>query len=234
MITRFISVRLSDWMSKTGTFILAGLLVSLARSAEATPILVDLGPSHTITSQTPLSPFDELNGTPLSGQNVSVDFSFSNDEFVRLFSITSTTFEAFIKLQTNASGFVGFLEGTGYLVDLDGNAIPGYGVTGSASGSDGSMAIGLFPLLKDACGTPNTDLLRPLDFYGVHFDLSFPDANNPWIQVIGGEFTLISDARGVFGIGPGIPTDVVPDSGSTLLLFGIGLVLTLGFVAGRV
>ena len=220
-------------MGQARAVMLAGLLVSFAKSANATPIEIDLGPPHTITSQTPSSPFEELNGTPLSGQTVSVDFSFSNNEFVRLFTITSTTFDAFIKLQTNGSGFLGFLEGTGYLVDMQGNAIPGFGITGSASGNDGSLAIGLFPLLKDEDGTPNTDLLRPLDFYGIHYDLSFPDVNDSSIHVIGGEFTLISDAGGVFGIGPGIPRDIVPDSGSTLFLLGMGIGLAIGFRALR-
>jgi hypothetical protein len=221
-------------LGRARTVIFAALLISFARSANASPIEVDLGPPHTITSQTPSSSFGELNGTRLSGQTMSIDFSFSNNEFVRLFSITSFTFDAFIKLQTNASSFLGFLGGTGYLVDAQGNAIPGFGITGSASGSDGSMALGLFPLLKDEDGTPNRDLPRPFDFYGIHYDLSFPDVNNPSIHIIEGEFTLISDARGVFGIGPGIPRNIVPDSGSTLFLLGTGVVFTIGLRAWRV
>lgn len=234
MLMKTISKRVSAPWGRTRVVIFASVLVACASYANATLIEVDLGPAPKITSQTPLSPFGALNGTPLEGQSASVDFSFSHNEFVRLFTSTSPTFDALVTLQTNGSGFLGFLEGTGYLVDIDGKAIPGFGITGSSSGSDGSMALGLFPLLNDKDGTPNPNLLRPLDFYGIHFDWSFPDVNDPSIHVTGGEFTLISDAPGVFGIGPGIPADVVPDYGSTLFLLGIGLALTAGLRSWRV
>ncbi|MBA3544060.1 MAG: hypothetical protein H0T83_06435 [Chthoniobacterales bacterium] len=207
--------------------IVALLAVGFAGIAQAGSIDVDLGPSHTITSQTPTSFFDDLNGTPLAGQNLAVDFSFLNNEFGRIFTVTSSDFQASVKLQTSSLNFVGFLDGTGYLTDENGNAIPGYGITGSASGSDGSMGISLFPLLKDADGTPNDDLLRPFDFYGVHFDLTFPDVNDPSIVVTGGEFWLSSPA-GVFGVGPGIPDNIVPESGGTLFLLGLGLLVSIG------
>ena len=215
----------------TGRFrarIVAGLLILLADSANAVLINADLGPPHTITSETSPSSFDALQGRHLNGQTLSLDFSFLNSEFVRIFSVTSWTFDASIKLQTNGSGLLGFLDGTGYLVDINGNAIPGYGVTGSASGSDGSLFLGFFPLLKDKDGTHNTDLLRPFDFYGVHYDLLLPNVSDPSIHVTTGQFTLFSDPNGVFGIGPGLPTDIVPDSGSTLLLLAIaGLAIGL-------
>ncbi len=89
------------------------------------------------------------------------------------------------------------------------------------------MAISLFPLLKDEDGTPNDDLLRPFDFYGVHFDLTFPDVNDPSIVVTGGQFWLSSPA-GVFGVGPGIPDNIVPESGNTVILLVIGLACTIG------
>jgi hypothetical protein len=224
-------VRLQVLAVQARAAIFAGLLFSFIQVANAAPIEVSLGPPHTVTSETPPSPFDALNGTPLGGQNLSVDFSFSNNEFARIFTVTSTSFEALIKLQTNGSGLVGFLGGTGYLIDANGNAIPGSGITGSASG-DGWMAIGLFPLLKDEDGNPNTDLLRPFDFYGVHYDLIFPDVDDPSIHVTGGEFWL-SDSGGVFGIGPGLPRNIVPDSGSTLLLLGMGAAATICFRARR-
>ena len=220
--------RLVVLMEHSWAIIVASLLTIFAGSANAVLISADLGSPHTITSQTLPSSFDALQGTLLNGQSVSLDVSFSNSEFVRIFSVTSWTFDASIKLQTNVTGFLGFLHGTGYLVDINGNAIPGYGITGSASGSDGSLFLGLFPLLKDENGTPNTDLLRPFDFYGVHYDLIFPDVNDPSIHVTSGQFTLFSDPNGVFGIGPGLPRDIVPDSGSTLLLLGIAFLLSIG------
>jgi hypothetical protein len=112
-------------------------------------------------------------------------------------------------------------------------AIPGFGVTGSASGHD-LLGIGLFPLLKDKNGTPNNDLPRPLDFFGIHFDLTFPDTLNPSIHVTGGEFGLFSDPGRVFGVGPGIPRDIVPDSDGTLLLLSVSVIGLLGAWASSV
>jgi hypothetical protein len=227
------SMRLPTRTGRARTMIFAGLLCLFMQGVKAYAIEVSLGPPHTITSQTPLSPFDGMNGTPLEGESLSVDFSFSNNEFARIFTVTSADFQASIKLQTNSMGFVGFLDGTGYLIDINGNPIPGYGITGSASGSDGWMAISLFPLLKDEDGTPNMDLLRPFDFYGVHYDLMFPLDNDPSIHVTGGDFWLSDPSGGVFGVGPGLPRDIVPDTGGTLLLLAVGIALTVGLRAWR-
>ena len=186
------------------------------------PIEIDLGPSHKITSHVSL-PLDALNDTVIGGQTMSIDFTLSNSQFVRLFTITSPSFDVSITLQTNGTNSHDFLHGTGYLVDSQGMAIPGFGVSGSASGHD-LLGISLFPLLKDKNGTPNNDLSRPLDFFGIHLDLTFPNAHNPSIEVIGGQFGLSSDSEKVFGIGPGLPRDIVSDSGSTLLLLIIGMI----------
>lgn len=194
---------------------------------EASTIGIDLGPSQVLTGINPETsriPFDGLNGTPVVG-SVSVDFLFTNNEFVRLFTATQPAFDALIILHTNGSGLLGFLQGTGYLIDAHGNAIPGFGITGSASGDDASMGIGLFPLFKDTNGTPDDQLQRPLDFYGVHYDFTFP--SNPSVAVTGGEFLLTaSGAITAFGIGPNIPADIltIPEcSSTTFFLLGIGL-----------
>ncbi len=198
-------------------------------TVQATTIGIDLGPSSVLTGINPETKnigFDGLNGTPVV-DTVSVDFLFTNNAFVRLFTATQPGFEASITLQTNGSGLVGFLHGTGFLIDAHGNAIPGFGITGSSSGNDASMSIGLFPLLKDEDGTPNDQLQRPLDFYGVHYDFTFP--SNPSVAVTGGEFQLAANGDFTpFGIGPHIPADIVPDVGGTLLLLGIGLAGLIG------
>jgi len=185
--------------------------------AGATPINISLGASPNITSDVGTS-FTDLNGIALQGQTLSLDFSFPG-KFVRLFSVTSDTFDIQITLQTQGGGQVGFLDGTGYLVDSQGIAIPGFGVTGSASGPD-LLTIGLFPLLKDINGTPNDDLTRPLDFFGVHFDLILP--NNPSVAITSSDFELVSNPGEPFGIGPGVPRDIVPDAGSSFFLLILG------------
>src|SRR4029453_13073561 len=108
-------VRLQVLAVQARAGVLAVLLFSFIQVAKAAPIEVSLGPPHTITSQTPPSSFDGLNGTLLNGQNLSVNFSFSNNEFARIFSVTSPDFLASIKLQTSGSGLFGSLGGTGYL-----------------------------------------------------------------------------------------------------------------------
>jgi hypothetical protein len=95
------------------------------------------------------------------------------------------------------------------------------------------MGISLFPLVKDENGTPNTDLLRPFDIYGIHYDLIFPDVDDPSIYVTGGMFSLIDPGGHVFGVGPGVQRNIVPDSGSTVFLLGMGIALTIGFRAWR-
>jgi hypothetical protein len=156
----------------------------------------------------------------LTGQSLSLDFTFADNEFVRLFSITSPLFSAEIDLHTNGAGNLGDLQGTGHLVDINGQPIPGFGVIGQASG-DGSLSLGLFPLLKDHNGMPNKDLLRPLDFFGIDFNLTLPDVQNPSIHVTGADLGLFSDIVMPFGVGPGLPQDIVPDSGSTLVFLAV-------------
>ena len=189
---------------------------------QAITIGIDLGPSHTITSQVSV-PFDGLNAISLAGQTLSIEFMFTNSEFVRLFTITSPSCISLISVQTNGSGVVGFLSGTGYLLGSQGEPLQTPQVLGRASGNDGSMDVGLFPLLSG-------ELQRPVDFFGVHLNLTFP--TNPFVSITGGQFQLVSPgANNPFGIGPGVPRDIVPDIGSTLLLLGISLA---GLVGARI
>ncbi len=214
---------------------LAVALVALAGvgKIQATTIVgIDLGPSRVLTGTNPETgriSFSGLNGTSVAG-SLSVDFLFTNNAFVRLFTMTEPGFNVLINLSTSGSGLAGFLHGTGHLLDASGNAIPGFGITGAASGSDASMSIGLFPLLKDQNGTPNEQLPKPLDFYGVHFDITFPSL--PSLTVTDGYFKLAGNGTFTpFGIGPGIPSDIagLPDSGSTLALLGLALAGIAGF-----
>ena len=198
------------------------LLIVACSAARATQISVNLGPAPQITSHVQAA-FSNLNGTHLQGQTLSLDFSFANNEFGRLFSVTSPSFEVMITLQTNGSGLVGFLDGTGYLLDRNGNEMGTAEGLGSASGNDGSMSAGLFPLLSG-------QFTAPLDFFGMHTDLVLP--HNSLATITGGEFQLVTPRavpNDVFGIGPGVPQNIVPDSGTTsaLLSVALGIVLTI-------
>ena len=196
--------------------VMAVLSLGTIGSARATTINLDLGTPPHVTSKVANS-FGALNGTGLQGQTLSLDFRFSHGEFVRLFSGTSNPFVALLKLQTDSSGMVDFLSGTGFLVGQHGNPLQQPQQLGSAAGSNGSLAAGLFPLLSG-------DLQSPLNFFGVHLDLTLPMA--PSISITGEEFLFKSDSNGPFGVGPGIP-----DQGSTLFLLSLAL---LGPILARV
>jgi len=205
--------------------LLAGIIATLSLgtvgSARATTIDLDLGTPPHVTSKVTNS-FAALNGTALHGQTLSLDFTFSHGEFIRLFTVTSNPFVALLKLQTNSSGMVDFLSGTGFLVDQHGNPLGQPQLLGSASGDNGSLAAGLFPLLPG-------DVQRPLDFFGVHFDLTLPASLST--SITGEKFMFKSQGNGPFGVGPGIPSDIVPDHGSTLVLLSLAL---LGPILTRV
>src|SRR5438094_6109392 len=172
--------------------IIAALGLGAIGSARATTIDLDLWTPPHVTFKVTNS-FDALNGTALQGQTLSLDFTFSHSEFVRLFTVTSSPFVALLKLQTNSSSMVDFLSGTGFLVDQHGNPLQQPQQLGSASGDNGLLAAGLFPLLSG-------DLSRPLDFFGVHFDLTLPTSR--FVVITGEEFMFKSDAP--FGVGPGV------------------------------
>jgi hypothetical protein len=205
--------------------IISAVSLGAVMSARATTIALDLGTPPRVTSNVTNS-FDALNGIALQGQTLSLDFTFSHGEFVRLFTVTSTPFVALLKLQTSGSSNVDFLSGTGFLVDQQGNPLQQPQQLGSASGDNGLLAAGLFPLLPG-------DLSRPLDFFGVHFDLTLPI--NPLVVITGEDFMFKSDANAPFGVGPGVPTDIdiVPEGGSTALFLAItlaGLILTRAWI----
>jgi hypothetical protein len=190
--------------------------VTSVEVARATNIPIDLGPPGALSTDL-VVPFTTVNGTSLSGQDLSLDFGFSGSQFVRLFSVT-TDFQVSVKLQTNTLGSPGFLSGTGFLRDQLGNPLQPAQDLGSASSSDGSMIGVLFPLFPGA-GAPN----RPFDFFNVHFDLTLP--NNSSFDITGGEFELSAiGLGGPFGVGPGVPNDIVPDAADAIFLLGMGLV----------
>ena len=194
---------------------------SIVEVAPATTIQVDLGPSPALSASLAI-PFTDLNGTSLSGQNLSLDFVFTGPQFVRLFSVTAD-FGLLVKLQTNSPGLAGFLDGTGFVSDKLGNPLQPPQSLGSASSSGGSMMAELFPLSPGSGAPP-----RPFDIFDVHFNLTLP--SNSSFEITGSEFHLLSDADGPFGVGPGVPSDIVPESAGAVYLLGMGLA---GLLAAR-
>ncbi len=202
----------------------AVLILWPTQGARATVIGIDPGPAPTIASEAEVS-FDDLDGTALLGQNISLDFTWTGGKFIRLFSSTNPSFATLLTLQTSGSGLVGYLDGTAFLVDQNSNQLGETLDLGSASKDDGSITAGFSPLLSAAVGTP-------LTFYGIHFELHFepilPD--NASLFVTGGTLDFRTAGAGPndrFGIGPGVPADIVPDSGATFILLGLSLAALL-------
>jgi hypothetical protein len=209
--------------AKTRVFfagIIATVILGTIGFAQATTINFELGNSPRLTSKVS-NTFDVLNGMPLQRQHISLDITFPSNEFVRLFTVTNNLFEALLKLQTTDRGFPEFLKGTGYLIDQNGNPVEPPEKLGLASEDNGILAAGLLPLLSG-------DLQRPVDFFGIHLDLKLP--RDRFVSITGGELMLTSEPRGPFGVGPGVPPDVLPDQDGTLVLLSLSL---LGLILAR-
>jgi hypothetical protein len=216
-------------------FFLPAIALLSAQQAMALRVELDLGPHGTYLDRN--YEFSSLNGMSLSGQSISLDFSFQ-DDFLRVYSITDLQgFMVGLTIRTNVAGFPGFLgeASTAYLLNERGKP---YGeITGGGMVDDGRMFIGLFPFLETESGDLKNAHV-PIDFYGAHFDLVFPELSGA--QITSSNFhVFVPESRGagmshydaVFGIGSEIPKNIkipgVPDTGSTLAMLGMAL-CTLG------
>lgn len=178
----------------------------MALATQVHASLIELGPGR--LSYTEVFPFHEFNGAV--NQHVSVDLMFDNN--IHLFTHTS---QWFLIGLTFLAKDPQFLEGTGYLLDINGNQLGGVRSAAGAIGDDGSEITGIFPLIGTPGGALATDISRPLDFYGVHFDFDIPDE-----PIIDGIFYMTTPDYGEsFRIGPH-----VTDNGTTLMLFLLSLI----------
>jgi hypothetical protein len=187
----------------------------LGSVAVATPLWVDLGPTGVVYNSRTVN-----SGAPnvqFAGQNIDIDFSFENGQFIRLFTQTMNSFQidAFFRINNAPLQALNFT-GSGFLTDSHGAEL-GPAVTLEA-----------FPVTHhfhqvgvDLVLRPLTGDVVPVDVYGIHFDLTLP--NSPGFGFGDGPPGGVTFAANVLGIGPGIPRDIVPDFGSTALFFTIAL-----------
>lgn len=171
---------------KTQLTILACLI---AGSVHATTL--DLGPNGITHYRT--YNYSALNGTKFNGQTISVDLTFSTQ--IHLFDNTYP--DLLIGLSFLTSGGESFITGTGYVMDINGNAMIGTDSRlGSANTTD-LMFVGLFPNYYG--------LGRPSDIYGAHFEITLPTMDG---NIVAGGIELFDNqfpqAKG-FRIGPHIP-----------------------------
>jgi hypothetical protein len=221
-----------DLHSLLVTVIVWALVLASRTLSSAAPlaVTVDLGIQGIVENTEINFDFSGLNGTPFQGQSLSFDLIFSDNKFLRLFTASAfvhgssgptyggVSFDLLVVLQTDHVGFLSSPRAIGYIFDQNQNPLtaPQFSGGGSTSGPDPlRVGFGVFPFLSLS---PQS---LPVDFYGAHFDVNFPVSHNT--QVTGGTLRLVNYG-GVYGIGPGVPVDVVPETCSSLLLFTTGLV----------
>jgi hypothetical protein len=112
-----------------------------------------------------------LDGTVLAGQSLSLDLLLSNDVLARLFLPDPGSFGIELIIHTNSGTFPGFAGPTpGYLLNPNGKQFGGTQVAGRASGSDGTLEMGLVSFNAGSLAGA-----QAVDISGVHFDTSFPN-----------------------------------------------------------
>ena len=194
-----------------------------AATALAISIPVDLGPTGIVQGVRQVSV--AAPNVSFEGQNIILDFSFQNGEFVRFFTATNF-FQTDVFFRINDAPIPQNFTGSGYLTDKNGNALgPSVGlqafpVTNLVS------EIGVDLLLR-----PLTSNSVPADAYGVYLDLTLPDSPGFGFVNTPAPGAIVFDGN-TYGIGPGVPADVVPDGGGTfaLLTLGFGAVSAARFV----
>ena len=183
--------------------------------AVATPLWLDLGPTGVVHNRTVDSGAPDVQ---FAGQNIDIDFSFQNGQFIRLFTATKNSFQidAFFRINNAPLPALNFA-GSGFLTDSHGAEL-GPAVTLEA-----------FPVTHhfhqvgvDLVLRPLTSDVVPDDVFGIHLDLTLP--NCPGFGFGDGPPGGVTFDGNIFGIGPGIPRDIVPDFGSTALFLTIALV----------
>jgi hypothetical protein len=216
-------INLSNLRSR-GVIIGLVLAASLlpVRLALATPIPIDLGStgvilgSHTVDLAAPNVQFQ--------GQTIAMDFSFQNGQFIRLFTATkSFQIDAFLRINSAPLPPLNFT-GSGFLEDNQGGALGPTITLQAFPVTDPGNQIGVDLLLR-----PLASNAVPGDAYGFHLDLTLPDS--PGFGFGSGPAGGVTFDGNIFGIGPGVPHDIVPDGGSTALFLTI---ILAGLVSMRV
>ena len=188
--------------------------------AVATPLWVDLGPTGVIHNNRTVDLC--APNVQFAGQNIDIDFSFQNNkpasgQFIRLFTATNNSFQIDVFFRINNAPLPALnFAGSGFLTDNHGAEL-GPAVTLEA-----------FPVSNPFHQTGVDLVLRPLttdvvpdDIYGFHLDLTLP--NSPGFGFGHGPSGGVTFDGNIFGIGPGVPRDIVPDFGSTALFLTIAL-----------
>ena len=205
-------------------FLTVGAFLVSGSVAVATPLCVDLGPTGVVHDSRTVDLW--APNVQFAGQNIDFNFSFENGQFIRLFTATNNSFQidAFFRINNAPLGALNF-GGSGFLTDNHGAEL-GPAVTLEA-----------FPVTNPFHQTGVDLVLRPLtsdvvpgDAFGFHLDLTLP--NSPSFGFGHGPPGGVTFDGNIFGIGPGVPRDIVPDVGSTVFLLTIALIGLISIRAG--
>jgi hypothetical protein len=196
-----------------------GLVFAFTITAHATIIPVDLGPPRNFVQPDVRVPIN-LGFSKFSGQSLSLDFTFTNNEFLRLYPAKHYNFEVFPWLLVSGTGTMNSPSGEAWTVGVNGernSAISTFSaVSLTDDGSLFALPLGyIFPYFADSTGK-KFNTTYPFDIYSLHFDLLL--GNNPDFQIESATLFLGGAGSRSFGIGPH-----VPDSGASILLFAMGL-----------
>jgi len=205
--------------------VIIGFSSALATPAAfAVSIPVDLGPTGIVQGVRQVSV--AAPNVSFEGENIILDFSFQNGEFIRFFTAT-TFFQTDIFFRINNAPIPQNFTGSGYLIDKNGNAL------------GPSVGLQAFPVTNLVSEVGVDLLLRPLttnsvpaDAYGINLDLTLPDSPGFGFVNTPAPGAIVFDGN-IYGIGPGVPANVVPDGGGTfaLLTLGIGAVSVARFLS---
>jgi hypothetical protein len=195
----------------------AAFLVS-GSVAVATPLWVDLDNLDKLPVIHGVHQVDlAAPNVQFQGQTIAMDFSFLNSQFIRLFTATNNSFFIDVLFRINNAPLPALnFAGSGFLTDNHGAEL---GPT---------ITLQAFPVTDLGSQTGVDLLLRPVasnavpgDAYGFHLDLTLPDS--PGFGFGDGPPGGVTFDGNIFGIGPGVPRDIVPDFGSTALFLTIAL-----------
>ncbi len=221
-MTIFVAPAHSVGRVKKVVLVAAVASLSVARFAFAIPIQLNLGPQGVLSTWPPLAPtLPRFVSFPapdvqFQGQNIAVDFSFQNSEFIRLFTQTKY-FELVVDFRVNDAPFPQIFSGTGYITDSQGVALGSQTTLETSVGTNGANQVNIAQFVL----VPSISNVPPVDIYGFHFDLTLP--NSPGFGFASGTFGAVTLNANTLGIGPKVPPDVISETGRTIGLLGLGL-----------
>jgi hypothetical protein len=190
--------------------ILGLVFLALTSTTHASTIQIDLGPYQYRVTQA-LVPFAP-GLTNFNGQTMSLDFTFIDSGFIRLYQSRLNSFEIAPWLSVHGIGTLSDVAGTAYTTDANGvrnSAIQifGFGSVISNNTQDFTFSLGYsFPLFTDSNGTLRNDINYPFDIYGLHIDVTLP--SNPDFTIDNANLFMGGAGTHFFSIGPNLPENV--------------------------